>query len=92
MKSTVPFVCLTLAGIAIGCGSESPTPQTFTPPQPLSVAEWRELPTNEKYDEATFHRLKLQNPNLNNDRAWHRFMIETVIPERKQDLPDGLPS
>ena len=61
-------------------------------PTPLSVDAWHELPVHEKYDESTFSRLRSQDPKLDNDRAWHRFMIETVIPARKRDLPDDLPN
>ncbi|MEX0820282.1 MAG: hypothetical protein WD070_11845 [Pirellulaceae bacterium] len=83
-------VCLLVASFAVGCGNE-PTPGTTPPaPTPLSVAQWRELPVGEKYDEATFARLKMQDPRLQTDRGWHRFMAETVVPERKKDLPDDI--
>ena len=58
---------------------------------PLTVDEWRELPVQTKYDETTFDRLRLHDPNLKNERHWNRFMVETIIPERKKDLPDDLP-
>jgi hypothetical protein len=46
------------------------------------------LPVTEKYDETTLERLKRNDPNLKTAHGWNRFMIETVVPERKKDLPD----
>lgn len=91
MKEPFKCVWLVVACFAVGCGSDQ-TPPTAPPAlTPLSVADWRGLPFNEKDDEATFDRLKLQDHKLKDDRAWHRFMVETVNPERKTDLPDDLP-
>ena len=88
MKSYWKHSCLLVACLAAGCSSESGPPPLPAPPTPLSLAEWRELPVVEKYDDATFSRLKMNEDTLQSERAWHRFMVETVIPERKKDLPD----
>lgn len=91
MKTMTLFTCIAIASVVVGCGGDV-TPTTAPPaPTPLGIAEWRELPVAEKYDETTFDRLRLQDPKLKNDRNWARFMVETVIPERKRDLPDDLP-
>lgn len=77
--------------LVAGCGGQpAPSPMPDAP-TPLSVAQWRDLPVNEKYDEATFQRLRLHDPNLNDERTWQQFMMETVIPERTKDLPDDFP-
>lgn len=91
MKNRVQYAWIVVAGLLVGCGGEMTPPTTPPAPTPLSVAEWRELPVGEKYDEATFDRLKLQDPKLKEDRNWARFMAETVVPERKKDLPGDLP-
>jgi hypothetical protein len=80
--------CLLMACLAAGCSSGSGPPSMPPSPTPLTLAEWRELPVVEKYDDATFSRLKMNDDKLNSERAWNRFMVETIIPERKKDLPD----
>jgi len=71
-----------------GCGSAS----TEIPPAgPLTVEEWQDLDPSEKYDPATFDRLKLNDPKLNSEQEWEQFMRKVVIPERRVDLPDSIP-
>ena len=72
-----------------GCGDNGP-PTLPPAPTPLNVQEWKSLEIQVKYDEATFDRLKLNDPKLKSDREWHRFMREVVVPERKKDIP-GVP-
>jgi hypothetical protein len=81
--------CL-IAALLTGCGKELPPPQPLGPPTPLSLAEWKKLPVELKYDEATFERLKLADPKLKSPEAWHEFMVKVVVPERKIDIP-GIP-
>ena len=80
---------LAIAAVLSGCGGNHHTNPKSPPaaPTPLSVADWRTLPASEKYDESTFQRLKLHDPKLKDERNWARFMKETVIAERRRDLP-----
>ena len=91
MRRTKCYALVVIANLIAGCAGEIKPPTTPPAPTPLSLADWRGLPVQEKYDETTFDRLKLQDPKLKNERNWTRFMVETVIPERKKDLPDDLP-
>lgn len=78
-------------GLAIfsltGCGDNVKPP----PPAPaltaLSLEEWRQLPIDQKYDGATFDRLRMSDPRLQDERAWLTYMARHIIPERKQDIP-----
>lgn len=70
----------------IGCGSE-PLPTPSPEPTAISLAEWKALPIDEKYDGATLDRLRMSDPKLQNERAWNAFMAKEVIPERKRDIP-----
>lgn len=45
------------------------------------------LPIEEKYDAATFERLKDATPDPESPKAWDRFMREVIVPERKRDIP-----
>lgn len=81
--------CL-VAALLVGCGRQLPPPRPLEPPTPLSLAEWKTLPVNLKYDESTFDRLKLADPKLQTERGWHEFMVNEIIPQRKIDIP-GMP-
>lgn len=90
MRRTV-YLLLVLAVFAgtMGCGREPNKPRELEPLAPLSVADWKQLPVEEKYEPETFERLKLKEPNLRSERGWRRFMITVVVPERKEDIPEG---
>ncbi|MCA9174211.1 MAG: hypothetical protein KDB14_06960 [Planctomycetales bacterium] len=75
---------------AAGCGN-SPEPPETSLSGPLSIEQWRTLPTDLKYSPNTFERIRAQVLELQDERAWSRFMIETVVPERRRDLPDDVP-
>lgn len=62
-------------------------PTNPPPPTVLTLEEWKKLPIPEKYDEGTFDRLRMQDPKLQDDRAWHDYMAREIIPERKKDIP-----
>ncbi|MBI2478947.1 MAG: hypothetical protein HYV60_10035 [Planctomycetia bacterium] len=82
-------VCLLSLLTLSGCDGE-PSPRTVPGPlPPLSLEEWKQLPEQEKYDEATFDRLREQDKSLQSERGWGKFMREVVVPERKKD---GLPA
>ena len=52
------------------------------------MTEWKQLPVEEKYQPESFERLKLNDPELRSDRAWHQFMLKLVVPEHKKDIPE----
>lgn len=80
-----------LAGATVGCERVEPLPPALpTPLPPLTVEEWKGLPIEEKYDDATFERLRDADKKLRTDRGWQKFMVDVVIPERKIDIP-GVP-
>jgi hypothetical protein len=80
----VVLVAAVLLGGALGCGGEEPVAD---PPTPLTVAQWKTLPPEEKYDPATFERLKDADPKLRSPAGWEKFMVEVVVPERTRDIP-----
>lgn len=82
---------VTLAGLwfAIGCAGNVTPPQPSSQP-PLTIEQWKNLPVEEKYDEAILQSLRDAAPNLRADRNWQRFLREVVLPERKRDIP-GIP-
>ena len=86
---SLSFACILGALVFAGCGDDGP-PTLPPAPTPLSVAEWKTLEIPIKYDEGTFDRLKMNDPKLQTDRGWDRFMREVIVPERKKDIP-GVP-
>jgi hypothetical protein len=87
MKRVVQSGLLLLAFSFAGCGHKQLPPQPLAAPTPLGLAEWKKLPVDLKYDEATFDRLKLADPKLQTEHGWREFMAKEIIPERKIDIP-----
>jgi hypothetical protein len=84
------FILLLVCLMAVtGCGS--PAPEKAPEEAPLTVEQWKALPTDRKYEIDTFERLKAGNPNLQNQKEWDRFTREVILPARKKDVPDGSP-
>ena len=75
------------ASLVMGCGSSPPPPAPLAAPTALTLEEWKTLPVDLKYDGATFDRLRMNNPQLQNERAWQAYMNYYIIPERKKDIP-----
>lgn len=74
--------------LVVGCGEGAPqAPAPLPPPTALTLDDWKKLPIEEKYDGATFERLKLNDPNLQHPRNWAAFEYQYIIPERKKDIP-----
>lgn len=80
------LTCLLLISL-LACSEEKQ--KVSLPPEPtaLTVEQWRELHVNEKYDEATLDRLRMEEKSLKSGRAWKKFMEEVVMPEMKKDIP-----
>ncbi len=80
-------LCVHALLIAAGCGP-SDAPLTNPPaPTALSFEDWNKLPIPEKYDEATFERLRMGNPLLKSERAWKAYLAKEVMPLRKKEIP-----
>ncbi len=79
---------LLAATLAFGCGGKSASVKTG-PTSALTVAEWKALPVEQKYEPATIERLKLADPKLETSEGWEAFNRSTLLPERKKDFPGG---
>ena len=89
MRAAGIVILLTTLSV-MGCGGSRLPPQPPTELPQLTIEEWKTLPIEEKYDAATFERLREADESLSSDRAWNKFMMEVIIPERKIDIP-GVP-
>jgi len=78
---------LTLAALLAGCSKTPPPPAPLPPPTALTLEEWRALPIQEKYDGATFERLRMNNPQLQNEQNWKAYERQYILPERQKDIP-----
>jgi len=80
---------LILALAAAGCGGGG---TADTPPvAPLTVADWKNLPVEQKYQPEALERLKKGDPNLDTAEGWEAFQKTVVGPARKKDFPQGTP-
>lgn len=84
--NVVRMLFLIAALVLPGCG-ESNSEETVDTTGPLTVEEWKALPTSLKYDERSFDRLKENDKELQTKQGWDKFMREVVVPERKKDIP-----
>ena len=71
----------------VGCGVKSDSAKT--PQTPLTVAEWKLLPVDQKYEPDTIERLKQGDPALETPEGWDAFNRATLLPSRKKDFPNG---
>lgn len=85
MDRRTVFATLALALGVTGCGSTT-APK---PPTPLSVADWKGMPTDQKYTPETLERLKDGDPKLQTAEGWEAFQKTVVVPARKKDFPNG---
>ena len=51
------------------------------------VIDWKKLEVVEKYEPETLDRLKLNDPMLDKERHWNKFMRDVVVPDRRKDIP-----
>jgi len=68
-----------------GCSSEQPAPTL--PEGPLTIAEWKELPIEIKFEEEGLKRLREGTPELQDDAAFQKFQETTLKEELKKDAP-----
>ena len=80
---------LALALGLTGCGS--PGGPAGAKPTPLTVADWKAMPTDQKYTPETLERLKEGDPDLQTAEGWEKFQKTVVAPARKKDFPNGRP-
>jgi len=73
----------------VGCGGKSDAAKTVAS-SPLTVAEWKALPVEEKYQSETIERLKKADPNLETPEGWDAFNRATLQPERRKDFPNAI--
>lgn len=82
------LAAILIAALAIGCGGKSDAAKTV-PTSPLTVAEWKTMPVEEKYVPETIERLKKADPNLETPEGWDAFNRSTLLPARKKDFSNG---
>lgn len=85
MKLRTAIVALAVAVGLSGCSDKSAT----KPPVPLSVADWKAMPPDQKYTTETLERLKEGDPKLQTPDGWEAFQKSVVLPARKKDFPSG---
>lgn len=75
-----------VVGLA-GCGGDKPGGGAAA--APLTTAEWKTLPADQKYTPETIDRLKSGDPALQTPEGWEAFQKNVVTPARKKDFPNG---
>lgn len=88
MRTRLLAVAAVVVGLA-GCGS--PGGSAEAKPTPLTVADWKTLPPDQKYTPETLERLKEGDPELQTAEGWEKFQKTVVAPARKKDYPNGKP-
>lgn len=69
--------------VAWGCW---PGENTAKQPQtPLTLAEWKQMKSPQKFQVESLERLKSGNPRLTDPAQWHQFLKDVVIPARKKE-------
>ena len=86
MKFRTAIASVVVALGLAGCGSNL---SATKPPAPLSVADWKSMPTDQKYTPETLERLKEGDPKLQTAEGWEAFQKTVVVPARKKDFPNG---
>jgi hypothetical protein len=84
MKPVLALVLLAGVLATAGCGAKP-----VGPPAPMSVAEWKALPVDQKYTPEALERLKQGDPNLQTAEGWEAFSRTTLAEARKKDFPRG---
>lgn len=78
------FLLVLLAGCAAK-GTEASSSS-----EPLTLAAWKVLPPETKYEIDTYERLKQGEPKLQDQREWDKFARTVVLPAKKREFPKGM--
>ena len=77
------LICVCLIGV-LACGHQ-PNPRGETKmPEVMTVNAWKELEPSLKYDPNSIEQLRADNEEFKSERAWNKFMNDTVLPEMKR--------
>lgn len=80
---------LMAVGLQAGCGGAAAPKAGAGSTAPLTVADWKVLPVDQKYTLDTLERLKQGDPSLQTAEGWEAFQKTVVMPARKKDFPAG---
>lgn len=89
MRAVSAFLFVTTLFWLTGCGEK---PSGSAPAAPLTVAEWKTMPVDQKYAPESLERLKTGDPTLQTAEGWEAFQKTVVVPARKKDFPNGKPA
>jgi hypothetical protein len=77
------FLSFTLT--VVGCGHQQADESTSD--APLTMEQWKALPSQTRYEIETLERLKQGTPKLQNQREWDRFTREELLPMKNKEMP-----
>lgn len=86
MKKLTWTLLLLLTVFASGCGRKPQSAQK----EPLTLAEWKGVPSDVKFEFEALERLKAGNPKFQDDAEWDKFARAVVVPARKKELPKSV--
>jgi hypothetical protein len=75
------LLLLTVVSGLAGCGGKP-----AAEPPPLSVADWKAMPVDQKYTPEALERLKRGDPKLETPEGWEAFSRTTLAAARKKDF------
>lgn len=84
-----PLTALWSMAVALGLAGCDGGKSAAPAPAPLSAADWKALPADQKYTSEALERLKAGDPNLQTPEGWEAFQKAVVAPARKKDFPGG---
>lgn len=84
-----PKTVLLVLAVTLGLTGCNGGPSASSAPAPLSAADWKALPADQKYTPETLERLKAGDPSLQTPEGWEAFQKSVVGPARKKDFPGG---
>lgn len=70
-----------------GCTGDSSVESASTADRsPITVEQWKLLPNDQKFDPATYDRLKAKDPSLKKEDNWEELMNEVIAPALKENV------